>query len=88
MMLCHKASKIPIDERTEKAPICQGWVRVLGTDAIGVRRALTFERVTMEEIEDRDGPLLFSSFAAMLRANKIPLPPRNVFDWKAARKKR
>jgi hypothetical protein len=72
-MYCHKAGK----KRGPKAPICQGWVRVIGERAVGVRIALMFGRVTVEELLDRGGPKLFRSFAAMLRANKVALPPRN-----------
>jgi hypothetical protein len=34
-MLCHGAGDLPPEQAREV--ICQGWVRVLGLDAIGVR---------------------------------------------------
>ena len=71
-MLCHKAHTLP-DNLSKDIP-CQGWIRVMGFEAIGVRLLVLQGRATLEEIEDRDGPALFPSFASMLRANKIPLP--------------
>jgi hypothetical protein len=56
---------------------CQGWIRVMGFDAIGVRILAMRGQITFEEIEDRAGPKLFSSFTAMMRANKIKLPKRS-----------
>ena len=75
IMLCHKATALPDSER-DKLP-CQGWIRVMGFDAIGVRILVMRDQVTMEEVEDKDGPELFSTFAKMMRANKIPLPKRS-----------
>lgn len=70
VMACHKSTK-------QRPRVCQGWVRVLGFEAIGVRLAVMRGQVTTAEIEHRAGPELFTSFAAMLRANGVPLPPRN-----------
>ena len=75
IMLCHKATALPDSER-DKLP-CQGWIRVMGFDAIGVRILVMREQVTMEEVEDTAGPELFPTFAKMMRANKIPLPKRS-----------
>lgn len=89
IMLCHKSAALPAHER--KRLICQGWLRVIGTRAIGVRIALIFGDVTEEEMLDKDGPELFQTFEAMLRANKIKLPKRNTFTdqvLERARKKR
>jgi hypothetical protein len=74
VMACHYASQVaaPADK-----PICQGWVRVMGFAAIGVRIAFVKGRVTEREIEDREGPELYESFEAMLRANKVTPPARN-----------
>jgi hypothetical protein len=76
MMLCHHASQVA--EPADK-PICQGWVRVMGYEAIGVRIALIRERVSWNEIEDREGPELFATFDDMLVANGIAPPERNRF---------
>ena len=56
---------------------CQGWIRVMGFDAIGVRLLVMRGEATFEEVEDRGGPKLFPTFTAMMRANKIRLPPRS-----------
>ena len=75
-MACHKSSALP----TDKTPLtCQGWIRVIGLSAIGVRIALLRGSVTIEEVDDRSGPKLFPTFEAMLKANGIPLPARNRF---------
>jgi hypothetical protein len=75
IMLCHKANAMP-EEQRDSVP-CQGWIRVLGFEAIGVRLLVLREEVTDEEIRDPGGPDLFPSFAAMMRANKISLPRRS-----------
>ena len=75
IMLCHKSNALPKEERPEVP--CQGWIRVMGFDAIGVRLLVMRGQVTFEEVEDKDGPKLFPTFTAMLRANKIPLPRRS-----------
>jgi Family of unknown function (DUF6283) len=75
IMLCHKSSTLPQAER--KSLPCQGWIRVMGFSAIGVRILAMQNKITIEEVEDRDGPRLFPTFAAMLRANKIHLPRRS-----------
>lgn len=71
VMACHKSAAQP-----KGAPIlpCQGWARVLGRDAVGVRLALTNGSLIVEEVTDRGGPKLFRTFAAMLRANKVTPP--------------
>jgi hypothetical protein len=74
VMLCHKSTALPKEERGEIP--CQGWIRVMGFSAIGVRLLALRNAVTPEEVEDKDGPELFPTFAAMLRANKIKLPNR------------
>ena len=75
IMLCHKANALPKARRGRL--VCQGWVRVLGFHAIGVRLAAMAGRVTKQEVEDKSGPALFRSFAAMLHANRVRLPRRN-----------
>lgn len=76
VMLCHKATALPEPERS--GLVCQGWVRVMGGEAIGVRLALLRGTVTVDELNDTAGPKLFPSFAAMLKANGIKIPERNV----------
>lgn len=49
----------------------------MGFTAIGVRILAMQDKITIEEVEDRDGPKLFPSFAAMMRANKIETPKRS-----------
>jgi Family of unknown function (DUF6283) len=71
VMLCHKSKPGKIE-----LP-CQGWARVMGTAAIGVRILLIKGTLTIAEVMDRRGQRLFRTFAAMLRANKIELPERN-----------
>ena len=75
IMLCHKSSALPKEERGEVP--CQGWIRVMSFDSIGVRILAMQNKITVEEVEDRDGPDLFKSFAAMMRSNKIKLPKRS-----------
>lgn len=75
IMLCHKSSALPNEDRSDVP--CQGWIRVMGFTAIGVRILAMQNKITIEEVEDRDGPKLFSSFAAMMRANKIMPPKRS-----------
>lgn len=75
VMLCHKSTALPEEDR--RALPCQGWIRVLGFNAIGVRLLVIRGQATREEVEDAKGPELFRSFAAMLRANKIRLPKRS-----------
>lgn len=75
LMLCHKAMALPEPERGSLP--CQGWARVMGTRAIGVRIALMQGKLLPEEVADRKGPRLFRSFLAMLRANRVTPPVRN-----------
>lgn len=75
VMLCHKANALPPTER-DKMP-CQGWIRVLGFDAIGVRLLAWQGHVSFEEVEDKEGPTLFETFAKMLQANNVPPPSRS-----------
>lgn len=75
VMLCHKSNALSKEERGEVP--CQGWIRVMGFSAIGVRLLALREAITPEEVEDRDGPKLFKSFAGMMRANKVKLPKRS-----------
>lgn len=77
VMLCHKAVNMPGGAANPEAPICQGWVRVIGFDAVGVRIAALRGRVTSNEVNDVSPPRLFKSFEAMLRANGIKVPKRN-----------
>lgn len=76
-MLCHKSTVLPEKDRGDIP--CQGWIRVMGFDAIGVRILVRHGQATFEEVEDQKGPKLFPTFAAMLRANKIRLPKRSRF---------
>lgn len=76
-MLCHKANNMPGGKDHPDAPVCQGWLRVMGFNAIGVRLLATFGRITVAEVEDRSPPELFESFEAMLKANKIKITRRN-----------
>lgn len=75
IMLCHKSGALPVEDRSSVP--CQGWIRVMGFSAIGVRILVMQGKVTLEEVEDRDGPDLFPTFTAMMRANKIKLPKRS-----------
>lgn len=75
IMLCHKSTALPAAERKDIP--CQGWIRVMGFTAIGVRLLAMQDRITVEEVEDTKGPALFPTFAAMMRANKIKLPRRS-----------
>jgi hypothetical protein len=75
VMLCHKAGDLPMEDRNDVP--CQGWIRVMGFDAIGVRILVMRGQATFEEVEDTAGPKLFPSFTAMMRANKIRLPKRS-----------
>lgn len=74
-MLCHKSRAISKEGRAEMP--CQGWIRIVGFEAIGVRLLVMRGAATIEEVADREGPELFPTFAAMLRANKISLPKRS-----------
>ena len=75
VMLCHKSHALPPSERVNVP--CQGWIRVMGFDAIGVRLLVMRGQATFEEVEDKHGPTLFPTFTAMMQANKIPLPRRS-----------
>lgn len=70
VMLCHHATKSPEPAKI----VCQGWARVLGFDAIGVRLAAIKGTVTAAEVNDTEGPELYPTFEAMMKANRIPLP--------------
>jgi hypothetical protein len=76
VMLCHKTNALPEAERGNVP--CQGWIRVMGCDAIGVRILLMRGKTSFEEVEDRGGPELFQTFTAMMKANKIRLPKRST----------
>jgi hypothetical protein len=80
-MACHKSRP---DAPAARQIICQGWVRVMGYDAIGVRIALLRGRVTLTEIEDLSGLELFETFEEMLLANRVEPPARNRFMQDAA----
>lgn len=75
IMLCHKSSKLA--EADRRSVPCQGWIRVMGFSAIGVRILVMRGEATIEEVEDRGGPELFPTFEKMMRANKIRLPRRS-----------
>ena len=75
VMLCHKSGALPKADQGNVP--CQGWIRIMGCDAIGVRILLMNGKTTIEEVEDRKGPKLFPTFTAMMRANKIKLPKRS-----------
>src|SRR5262249_36385402 len=62
VMACHKST-------SQRRLLCQGWVRVMGFGAIGVRLAMICGEVTASEVADQGGPPLFRTFAQMLRAN-------------------
>lgn len=72
VMACHKTPS----GSAEVIP-CQGWVRAIGFDSIGLRILVMTGKVSMEEVDDKDGPELFPSFLAMMRANKAKPPARN-----------
>lgn len=86
VMLCHKSNALPKEERGDVP--CQGWIRVMGYEAIGVRILVMQGKATLEEIEDKDGPKLFPTFTAMMRANKIRLPQRSRMTPKQQPKQR
>lgn len=75
VMLCHKATALPEAEQAQHP--CQGWLRVIGRDAIGVRIALRDGTAQYEEVDDTARPDLFGSFEEMLLANGITPSPRN-----------
>jgi hypothetical protein len=75
IMLCHK-SKL-LEKRGSAPKPCQGWIRVMGYAAIGVRILVMRGQASHEEVVDRDGPELFPTFTAMMHANKIRLPKRS-----------
>jgi len=77
IMLCHKATALPA--HMEK-PVCQGWVRVLGFQAIGVRIAAMTGQITRAEVDDHEGPSLYASFEEMLRANDLTPTARNRYE--------
>ena len=74
IMLCHKSAALPEDQRGTVP--CQGWIRVMGFKAIGVRLLVMRGEATIEEVEDHEGSPLFSTFTAMMHANRIRLPRR------------
>lgn len=87
MMLCHKSQEKPDRAAGERPLPCQGWVRVVGTHAIGVRLGLLTRDIRMEEVKDRErvGVTLYASFEEMVRAQGIKPPPRNVVQFRKRR---
>lgn len=68
-MQCHKS--------TPGAMLpCNGAVRRLGYESIGVRLGVMRGRIDPADVGQADGTL-FEDFAAMLQANGITPPPRN-----------
>jgi hypothetical protein len=78
-MLCRCTGDLPPEQVREV--ICQGWVRVLGLDAIGVRLAVMCGAVTEQELDGTDRPDLFGSFEEMMEANRVEMPKRS--KWRA-----
>jgi hypothetical protein len=74
-MLCHCAGDLPPEQARDV--ICQGWARVIGLDAIGVRLAAMRGAITPAELEDTNRPDLFDSFEEMMEANGVEPPARN-----------
>lgn len=77
LMLCHHAVKLPESERGSLP--CQGWVRAIGFDAIGVRLAVMTGKVSLAEVRDTGGPELYASFDEMMSADGVECPGRNRF---------
>ena len=75
--LCHKATSLPADERS--AHPCQGWLRVLGFEAIGVRLAVMRGHASPDEVQTPAKHDLYSSFSEMMAANGVAEPERNVY---------
>ena len=75
IMQCHKSKP-----ESEQILPCQGWVRVVGDEAIGVRIGLFKGTITREELADRAGVgvTLYASFEEMVRAQGIVPGPRNT----------
>ena len=73
IMQCHKSATAP------ETIVCQGWLRVMKTDAVGVRIALMRGQATLEEMNDAS-TALFTSFEEVMAANNVELPPRNKFN--------
>lgn len=76
LMLCHKSTAQQV---SASELICQGWIRVVKQNAIGVRFALMRGLVTIEEVDDTNVPDLFPTFRAMLIANGVRPPRRNRY---------
>ncbi len=93
-MFCHKSpaaavgrakgdttfgrDEVPAGQEGGLKLLCQGWLRVMGTDSIGVRIALLSGDCSYEEVGDLEGPELFRSFEEMMAANGVKPPARNV----------
>lgn len=76
IMLCHKAAKLPEDQRG-KMP-CAGWIKVMGTDAIGVRLLLATGKIKREDLDKGENcPELYNTFQEMMEANGVQTPDRN-----------
>ena len=87
-MLCHKTPRD--DDGQVKSPglVCQGWVRVMGMQSIGVRLSVMRGAVTIGEVEDYDGPTLFDDFASMMAANGVDADPAApVYDHREITKR-
>jgi hypothetical protein len=77
VMMCHGSVKRPDGCGPDgRKLVCQGWVRVMGLDAIGVRIAALRGYISKEEIEDKKprGIRLYKTFDDVLIANGIEIP--------------
>ena len=68
-MACHKSTP-------EDPILCAGYILVVGFDSIGLRIAAVRGEVSMKDY-DAEGLELFSGYEEMLKANGVPVPPRN-----------
>jgi len=74
-MACHKSGE-------DNNVVCAGWVIVYGPDAVGVRLAMSLGGMDLANYDNDVRVDLWDSFDAMLDANSIERPPRNVFQPK------
>lgn len=85
LMLCHKAAALPPGPKRDGL-FCRGWVLVMGGAAIGVRLALLRGIVSTGDLDPApNGPDLYETFDAMMRANGVVPPPRNNHFGRAGR---
>lgn len=75
-MGCHKSTP-------ERPRTCAGWLVVIGYESIGARLLAIHGGPRPEDVA-LDGLEMFSGYEEMLKANRVPVPPRNRYEPRGA----